>query len=478
MDARTLSDIMGGTLPLARYEQLLPSYEKMLRIVGATTVTQCAVIAGQLRLESGGLLHQKEIWGPSSAQYTYDGRMGNRPGTSDWSDFRGHGWVQITGRDNHTNCSRWAHAQGITPDAGYFVRNPAELGSDSYCWVGPSWYFTVARAGFMAAAGRGDVRTCTQMINGGYTHLADRERFYRHALSLGDRILPGKATPVIEKVLDYPRDQVVQDTYYNCGPASSQTVIRAATGILLHEVDLGVELKTHTGGTNWIGQFPQVLNKHIPGAAYKYVDMPQDPPTGDQKQRLWVDIQTSINAGHGVVANIVAPADNYPRAVYPSTISPAYAGGTVYHYIALMGYRDDGQRKVWVADSGFSPFGYWITLDQLATLIPPKGYAYSTAPPLTPKQEEGFLMALTHEEQYEVLHTVRDLKKRVEKVEADVVDIRVQLRGPGDKGWPQLGKNDAGQFLSLVDCNAADRIDTARLDAKVNALTEALKEIK
>ena len=34
---------------------------------------------------------------------------------------------------------------------------------------------------------------------------------------------------------------------------------------------------------------------------------------------------------------------------------------------------------------------------------------------------------------------------------ADVKDIRTQLRGPNDQGWAQLGQNDQGQNLSVVD---------------------------
>lgn len=74
------------------------------------------------------------------------------------------------------------------------------------------------------------------------------------------------------------------------------------------------------------------------------------------------------------MSNIVAPPSNYPRAVAPSTISPTYGWGTVYHYIAVMGYAPG---RVWVADSGFYPYGYWLSLEQLASLIPPKGYAAS-----------------------------------------------------------------------------------------------------
>lgn len=184
-----------------------------------------------------------------------------------------------------------------------------------------------------------------------------------------------------EKVLNYPRDQVHQDTFYNCGPASVQTVLRAATGEFVAESVLGRELGTHTGGTDWIGQVRRVLNARMPGGGFAVVEMPNDPPTRAQKDALWVHVTRSIDAGFGVVANIVAPPSNYPRAVSPSTISPAYSGGTVYHYIAVMGYSDGGGRRYWIADSGFPPFGYWISHDQLASLIPPKGYSYSTAQP-------------------------------------------------------------------------------------------------
>lgn len=214
----------------------------------------------------------------------------------------------------------------------------------------------------------------------------------------------------MEKVLEYPRDQVLQDTFYNCGPASSQTIIRAATDNLIGEKQLGLELRTTTNGTDWIGQFPAVLNKHIPGAKYKVVEMRNDPPTQAQKDRLWDDIVASINAGHGVVANIVSPPSNRPKAVWPSTLSPAYTGATIYHYIAAMGYSDADIRRVWIADSGFpgahGVTGYWISLDQLATLIPPKGYAYSEAAPIN---EGGLFMSLPKERQ-------EDLAAKIDRI--------------------------------------------------------------
>lgn len=46
-------------------------------------------------------------------------------------------------------------------------------------------------------------------------------------------------------------------------------------------------------------------------------------------------------------------------------------------------------------------------------------------------------------------------------------DVWTQLRGPGGKGWAQLGVNDKGQNLTLVDAVAALRQDVARIEKKL-----------
>lgn len=186
---------------------------------------------------------------------------------------------------------------------------------------------------------------------------------------------------MVEKILPYDRNIVPQETGYWCGPASTQVVLNSL-GIHVNEPDMARELRTHTGGTDWIGQFPAVLNKYT-NAGYFHVEMPHDPPSTEQKERLWRDIVASINGGRGVIANIVAPPSNYPRGVNGS-VSPRYGGGTVYHYFSVMGYDDAGARSVWVADSGFQPQGYWMSFDQLASLIPPKGYVAAPGPAAPP----------------------------------------------------------------------------------------------
>ncbi|WP_431941685.1 C39 family peptidase [Nocardia grenadensis] len=193
------------------------------------------------------------------------------------------------------------------------------------------------------------------------------------AQALYDRLIGQKEKPMGEYVLPYDRSIVPQETYYWCGPASTQVVLNSR-GINRSETDLAGRIGTHTGGTDYIGLITPVLNESL-GGGYVSRYIGNDPATPEQKELLWKDITASINGGFGVVANIVAPPSNYPRGVKGS-VSPRYAGGTVYHYIAIMGYDDTpGARAVWVADSGFSPFGYWCSFDQMSTLIPPKGYA-------------------------------------------------------------------------------------------------------
>lgn len=48
-----------------------------------------------------------------------------------------------------------------------------------------------------------------------------------------------------------------------------------------------------------------------------------------------------------------------------------------------------------------------------------------------------------------------------------IQEIWRQLRGPSGNGWPQLGTNDQGQNLTLVDAVAALRSDVARIEKKL-----------
>jgi lysozyme family protein len=179
-----------------------------------------------------------------------------------------------------------------------------------------------------------------------------------------------------EKVLRYDHSIVPQETGYWCGPAAAQVVLNSR-GIHVTERELARSIGTHMGGTDYVGLIERDLDRRVPEAKYLSVYMPNDPPTSAQRERLWKDLLRGIDAGWGMIMNWVAPQSNYPRGVKGST-SPEYRGGTIYHYVTAMGY-DDGYPggAVWIADSGFPPFGYWCSFNQVATLIPPKGYTYA-----------------------------------------------------------------------------------------------------
>jgi hypothetical protein len=166
------------------------------------------------------------------------------------------------------------------------------------------------------------------------------------------------------KVLDHQYE--AQQTGYWCGPAATRIALSTRLSAPPSQQTLANQLPTTTNGTDWIGQVTRELNDYL-GARYATVEMPNDPPTQAQRDRLWRDLVLSIDAGHGMVANIVAPASNHP---------PGYPNYTIYHYIALVGYNPQ-THQVYVADS--ADFGgndhYWLSFDQTATLIPPKGYS-------------------------------------------------------------------------------------------------------
>ena len=51
-----------------------------------------------------------------------------------------------------------------------------------------------------------------------------------------------------------------------------------------------------------------------------------------------------------------------------------------------------------------------------------------------------------------------------------IQEIWTQLRGPSGNGWPQLGQNDKGQNLTLVDALAAIRLQLAEIESKLDKL--------
>ncbi|MFC4016531.1 C39 family peptidase [Micromonospora sp. GCM10011542] len=187
----------------------------------------------------------------------------------------------------------------------------------------------------------------------------------RAAKTSGDPDLtrkPAPPKPPASKLLKY--DYQAQNTFYNCGPAATRNALSAA-GIDRTQEELGAKLGTTEMGTNSAEDTTRVLNAEVKGSPYRTRMFP-NAPSPAQMDRLQADVVRAITDGRGVVANIVGDATDTDGNWH------SYGGG---HYIAVVGYKDEG-RTVRIADSA-NPAdpSYWISTIDLANWMTTRGYS-------------------------------------------------------------------------------------------------------
>lgn len=148
------------------------------------TAARLAAFLAQIGHESGGLRYTAEIWGPTTAQARYEGRLdlGNtQPG--DGVRFKGRGLIQTTGRFNHAAVrDRLRRALGaMVPD---FEAEPAALEEPRWAaWSAADYW---AWKGLNELADAGAFEAITRRINGGLNGQADRlQRLQRAQAALG-----------------------------------------------------------------------------------------------------------------------------------------------------------------------------------------------------------------------------------------------------------------------------------------------------
>lgn len=187
-----------------------------------------------------------------------------------------------------------------------------------------------------------------------------------------------------EKLLAIPHpEHLPQTTGFFCGPASCQTALQVVLdGEVLEESMLAEEMHTTEDGTNSIELLAECMNTHAHHVQWQAVWLPNDPPTRDEAEQFWVDLKANCDNSLPMPANWVSPEGNHPTAVRGSGPNPGYYG-TVYHYVCYGGYAEDETgRYVYVYDSGFSPWQYWVTFEQACSLMPPKGYVKANVAPV------------------------------------------------------------------------------------------------
>jgi predicted chitinase len=192
MDVATMRQAFPG-LGAARAAELNGGLNTAMLLADCTTVNRAAMFCAQVGEESISLTAATEL--ASGAEYEGRADLGNtHPG--DGVRFKGRGFIQITGRFNYGKLSQWANRKGLVPSATYFVDNPTQLATDKYVWLGPVWYWTVARS-INPLADAKDIKGATEAINGGLHGLEDRTHRWLLCLGLGNAILPTPAPAVI-----------------------------------------------------------------------------------------------------------------------------------------------------------------------------------------------------------------------------------------------------------------------------------------
>ncbi|MGX6513244.1 peptidoglycan DD-metalloendopeptidase family protein [Rhodococcus sp. SJ-2] len=190
MDAQSLSEAMGGSLPIERYRELLPAFTNAMIAAECTTVERAAMWCAQIGHESAGLRYMEEI----ASGDAYDTRtdLGNTPEVDgDGRLFKGSGPIQLTGRANFRAFSAWCHAQGWVDSPTYFEQRPQLVRDDPHWgFLAASWYWTVARPQINSLADNRNLDGVTRAINGGLNGIADRSTRYQRCLNLGTRLLP------------------------------------------------------------------------------------------------------------------------------------------------------------------------------------------------------------------------------------------------------------------------------------------------
>lgn len=121
--------------------------------------------------ESGSFKYTREI----ASGKAYEGRkdLGNIY-KGDGVKFRGRGLIMVTGRTNYEQVSKALNID--------FVGNPHLLEEPKWAVRSACWWWNSRDLNAIADAE--DFRKVTRIVNGGYTHLKEREFYYKKALEI------------------------------------------------------------------------------------------------------------------------------------------------------------------------------------------------------------------------------------------------------------------------------------------------------
>lgn len=423
MDAATLREVMGSTLPDGGYTRLIDGYNNAMRAAEITNVQRAAMFAAQLGHESVGLKYMREI--ATGAEYEGRADLGNtQPG--DGVRYAGRGPIQLTGRANYRAFTRWAQANGHTTLD--FEAQPELLEEPRWGFLAAAYYWTAARPQINHLADAGDLEGVTRAINGGLNGLADRRNRYQKALTYGDRLLPDTGgAPVAHKVV-HP--------------------MGADDGTWQRSSPYGPRGGGHHNGVDYAAPIGTPIYAPADMTIIQGADRAPGSVSGFGNW-IWGDAQSTLGVdfifGHMRHKDIYVKRGDQVKAgdLIARVGSEGQSSGPHLHF------------EVWgpPGRTGGKHRDPETWLKQHMNAGDPPAPAPTTggsAPVLTTKYFTDFIKGY--------------LGPQIDALQ----DVWTQLRGPKGQGWVQLGQNDKGQNLTLVDAVAALRYDIALLRRDLN----------
>lgn len=139
------------------------------------TRLRIAAFLGQVMHETGSFQYMREL----ASGKAYEGRkdLGNIfPG--DGSNFKGRGLMQITGRNNYSECSKALFGNDT------LLKTPDLLASPHYASISAGWYWTSRGLNELADQGEAGYKTITRRINGGLSGWEQRLQNYQRAIKI------------------------------------------------------------------------------------------------------------------------------------------------------------------------------------------------------------------------------------------------------------------------------------------------------
>ena len=162
---------------LSRLSLWVPALNNAMSEFEINTPVRVAMFLAQVAHESGQLRYMEEI--ASGAAYEGRADLGNsQPG--DGMRFKGHGPIQITGRDMHARCSIALYG---SPDA--LLTDPRRICTAFDGARSAAWFWSYKNLNRLAD--QGNYRAVTKRINGGLNGFDDRLELLNRAM----KAIPG-----------------------------------------------------------------------------------------------------------------------------------------------------------------------------------------------------------------------------------------------------------------------------------------------